>query len=197
MKVLIAEDDVTTNAILEAILENWGYEVVITRDGAEAWAKLQEADAPKLVILDRMMPKMDGLEVCRRIRKKDPLNLTYIIHLTTLAAKDDVVAGLGAGANDYITKPFNNQELRARVAVGAEMVKLQVDLADKVEELEQALAHIKQLQGVLPICSYCHKIRDDKEVWQKLEAYVEHHSDARFSHSYCPECLDKYYPEET
>ena len=197
MKVLIAEDDATTNAILEAILKNWGYEVVITRDGAEAWAKLQEADAPKLVILDRMMPKMDGLEVCRRIRKKDPLNLTYIIHLTTLAAKDDVVAGLSAGANDYITKPFNNQELRARVAVGAEMVRLQVDLADKVEELEQALAHIKQLQGVLPICSYCHKIRDDKEVWQKLEAYVEDHSDARFSHSYCPECLDKYYPEET
>jgi len=197
MKVLIAEDDATTNAILEAILKNWGYEVVITRDGAEAWAKLQEADAPKLVILDRMMPKMDGLEVCRRIRKKDPLNLTYIIHLTTLAAKDDVVAGLGAGANDYITKPFNNQELRARVAVGAEMVNLQVDLADKVEELEEALAHIKQLQGVLPICSYCHKIRDDKEVWQKLEAYVEDHSDARFSHSYCPECLDKYYPEET
>jgi DNA-binding response OmpR family regulator len=197
MKVLIAEDDATTNAILEAILKNWGYEVVITRDGAEAWAKLQEADAPKLVILDRIMPKMDGLEVCRRIRKKDPLNLTYIIHLTTLAAKDDVVAGLGAGANDYITKPFNNQELRARVAVGAEMVNLQVDLADKVEELEEALAHIKQLQGVLPICSYCHKIRDDKEVWQKLEAYVEDHSDARFSHSYCPECLDKYYPEET
>jgi DNA-binding response OmpR family regulator len=197
MKVLIAEDDATTNAILEAILKNWGYEVVITRDGAEAWAKLQEADAPKLVILDRMMPKMDGLEVCRRIRKKDPLNLTYIIHLTTLAAKDDVVAGLGAGANDYITKPFNNQELRARVAVGAEMVNLQVDLADKVEELEEALAHIKQLQGVLPICSYCHKIRDDKEVWQKLEAYVEDHSDARFSHSYCPECLGKYYPEET
>jgi hypothetical protein len=72
-----------------------------------------------------------------------------------------------------------------------------VDLADKVEELKAALAHIKQLQGVLPICSYCHKIRDDKEVWQKLEAYVEDHSDARFSHSYCPECLDKYYPEET
>jgi DNA-binding response OmpR family regulator len=197
MKVLIAEDDATTNAILESILKKWGYEVITTRDGAQAWAALQQADAPKLVILDRMMPKMDGLEVCRRIRKKDPLNLTYIIHLTTLAGKDDVVAGLGAGANDYITKPFNNQELRARVAVGAEMVKLQVDLADKVERLEEALAHIKQLQGVLPICAYCHKIRDDKEVWQKLEAYVENHSDARFSHSFCPECLDKYYPEET
>jgi DNA-binding response OmpR family regulator len=197
MKVLIAEDDATTNTMLESILTKWGYDVVCAHDGEEAWEKLQQPDSPKLVILDRMMPKMDGLEVCRRIREKDPLNLTYVIHLTTLSGKNDIVDGLRAGANDYVTKPFNNEELRARMAVGAKMVGLQVDLADKVEALMEALAHIKQLQGVLPICAYCHKIRDDKEVWQKLEAYVEDHSDARFSHSYCPECLDKHYPEET
>jgi DNA-binding response OmpR family regulator len=197
MKVLIAEDDATTNTMLESILTKWGYDVVCAHDGEEAWEKLQQPDSPKLVILDRMMPKMDGLEVCRRIREKDPLNLTYVIHLTTLSGKNDIVDGLRAGANDYVTKPFNNEELRARMAVGAKMVGLQVDLADKVEALVKALAHIKQLQGVLPICAYCHKIRDDKEVWQKLEAYVEDHSDARFSHSYCPECLDKHYPEET
>jgi DNA-binding response OmpR family regulator len=197
MKVLIAEDDATTNAILESILTKWGYQVVSAHDGEEAWEKLQQPDPPKLVVLDRMMPKMDGLEVCRKIREKDPLNLTYVIHLTTLSGKHDIVDGLRAGANDYVTKPFNNEELRARLAVGAQMVKLQVDLACRVEELKDALAHIKQLQGVLPICAYCHKIRDDKEVWQKLEAYVEDHSDARFSHSYCPECLDKYYPKET
>ena len=197
MKVLIAEDDATTNQILTSILTTWGYQVVSTRDGEEAWEKLQQRDAPKLVILDRMMPKLDGLALCRRIRSQDPLNLTYIIHLTTLSSKEDIVEGLGAGANDYIGKPCHNAELRARLAVGAQMVQLQADLADKVTALEEALAHIKQLQGVLPICAYCHKIRDDKEVWRKLEAYVEEHTDARFSHSYCPDCLEKYYPEES
>ena len=101
--------------------------------------------------------------------------------------------GLGAGANDYIVKPFNREELRARVKVGERIIKLQSSLAARVEELQEALSHIKTLQGILPICMYCHKIRDDKEAWGRIESYIEKHSEVRFSHSLCPECLEKHY----
>jgi sigma-B regulation protein RsbU (phosphoserine phosphatase) len=196
MRILIAEDDMTSRLVLERVLSGWGYEVIATGDGAEAWEKFQAPDPPKVVILDRMMPKMDGLTLCRKIRARDSDNPTYIIHLTTLDSKQDIVDGFEAGSDDYITKPFDNAELKARVNVGARLVELRSELAGRVVELEEALQHIKQLQGILPICAYCHKIRDDEDVWQRLESYVEDHTQARFSHSYCPDCLEKYYPED-
>jgi sigma-B regulation protein RsbU (phosphoserine phosphatase) len=121
---------------------------------------------------------------------------TYILLLTAKGSKEDIVEGLEGGADDYIIKPFNKDELRARVEVGCRFIELENALADQVEELQKALDHIQTLQGIIPICSHCHKIRNDQESWERIENYIEHHSTARFSHSVCPECLDKYYPED-
>jgi phosphoserine phosphatase RsbU/P len=191
MKVLIAEDNTVSRRLLETTLMRWGYEVVVASDGVEAWEALQGDDAPSLAILDWMMPGMDGLEVCRRIRKMPSSTPPYLILLTAKGGREDLVTGLEAGANDYVTKPFNREELRARVQVGVRMVELQQSLADRVKALEEALARVKQLQGLLPICSYCKKIRDDQNYWQQVESYIAEHSQAQFSHSICPDCYEK------
>lgn len=194
MKILIAEDDITSRTILENVLVKWGYEVIATKDGEEAWRKLQESDTASLLVLDWMMPKMDGLEVCRRVRQmeKPDGHPFYIILLTGRNTKEDIVTGLQAGANDYITKPFDKDELKARIAVGQRVIELQTELARHIKELENALDHIKTLQGILPICSYCKKIRDDQNYWQQVETYIAQFTDARFSHSICPDCFEKH-----
>src|SRR6266508_4601315 len=118
MKILIAEDDPISRRILEATLTRWGYEVVVTRDGAEAWEVLQQAGAPQLAVLDWMMPGMDGMQVCQHARVSASNESLYVILLTARGDKRDIAAGLDAGANDYVTKPFHSDELRARVRVG-------------------------------------------------------------------------------
>ena len=190
MRILIAEDEPVSRHLLESTLAGWGHEVVVTYDGAQAWAALQGEDAPQLAILDWMMPGMDGLEVCRRVRQRQNAATTYIILLTAKGSKADVVDGLAAGANDYVTKPFDRAELQARVQVGATVVGLQRKLGERVAELEAALAHVKLLQGILPICSYCKHVRDDRNYWQSVEGYVSEHSGATFSHGICPDCYE-------
>ncbi len=197
MKVLIAEDEIVSRRLLESALPRWGYDVVTAIDGGEAWARLQEPDAPTIMVLDWLMPRLDGVEICRRIRTHPRLGSVYIILLTSRAAIEDVVHGLEAGANDYITKPFDAAELRARMQVGVRVVNLQTALAERVREVEDALSRVKQLQGLLPICSYCKKIRDDQNYWHQVESYVSNHTDARFSHGICPECTDKFRVELT
>jgi len=195
MRILIAEDDITSRALLKHMLAEWGYEVVVTKDGDEAWEALRAEDAPKLAILDRIMPGKDGIELCRKVRQLDVPNPTYIILLTIRSSKKDIVAGLEAGANDYIGKPYDTEELRVRVKVGERVTALQSALAEQVHSLREALAHVKTLQGILPICMHCHKIRNDQQSWERLEKYIAKHSDAEFSHGLCPECLEKYYPD--
>ena len=177
--------------VLETTLLRWGHEVLVTRDGVQAWDELQKEGAPRLAILDWMMPGLDGPEVCRRLRKMNSQKPAYLILLTAKGRKEDIVTGLGAGANDYLTKPFDREELRARVEVGAQVVELQASLAERVRELEEALALVKQLRGILPICSYCKKIRDDQNYWQRVESYISEHSEARFSHGICPDCYER------
>ena len=195
MRILIAEDDFTSRTALAGVLKKSGYEVVSTANGMEAWNKLQESDAPKLAILDWMMPEMDGLEVVRRVRSLPAEQPPYLIMLTMRGEKADIIAGLEVGANDYLAKPFDPGELRARVEVGRRMVELQDRLAGKIEELQQALEHIKTLRGLVPICSSCKKIRDDKGYWYQVEVYVSNNSEAEFSHGICPECVKKLYPD--
>lgn len=191
MKILIAEDDPVTCRMLEITLAKAGYDVIVTRDGEEAWRVLERDDSPKLAVLDWMMPGMDGLEVCRRARQRSVAVPVQILLLTARDSKEDIVAGLQAGADDYLVKPFDPEELRARVAVGARIVELATNLAERVKELEEALTRVKQLQGLLPICSYCKKIRDDKNYWNEVETYVSHHAEVQFSHGICPECYEK------
>jgi sigma-B regulation protein RsbU (phosphoserine phosphatase) len=191
VNILIAEDDPVSCYMLETTLLKWGYQVTVTRDGEMAYQVLQQGDAPQLVILDWMMPNMDGLELCRKLREDPAKQSTYIILLTAKSDKKDIVMGLEVGADDYITKPFDREELRVRVRVGARMVDLQQTLADRVSQLEVALANVKQLQGILPICSHCKKVRDDQNYWQQVESYISSHTDAQFSHSICPECFEQ------
>jgi sigma-B regulation protein RsbU (phosphoserine phosphatase) len=191
MKILIAEDDPVSRRVLEATLSKWGYEVMSTSNGREAWEALAAPDAPRLAILDWMMPEMDGIEVCRRARGRTEAGPLHILLLTARGRKEDVIAGLQAGADDYVTKPFDHEELRARVQVGQRIVELQTMLASRVAEMEEALARVRQLRGLLPICSYCKKVRDDRNYWQQVEQYVSTHSDVQFSHGICPDCYTR------
>jgi CheY-like chemotaxis protein len=176
--------------MLEATLKNWGYDVIVTSNGREAWESLQQEDPPNLAILDWMMPGLDGVQVCRKVREAPPRKRIYIILLTAKGEKDDIVAGLEAGADDYVAKPFDRAELRARVNVGVRIVELQRSLSQNVKELVDALSQVKQLQGILPICSHCKKVRNDQDYWQQVEGYISAHSEVRFSHSVCPECYE-------
>ena len=195
MKILIAEDDLTSRLMLTGVLKKIGHDLIDTSNGHAAWAAMQRPDAPRMAILDWMMPGLDGLEVLRRIRGLKPDQPPYVIMLTTKGDKRDIVSGLEKGADDYLTKPFDADELRARIEVGRRILDLQAHLAEQVRDLRQALEHVKTLQGILPICSFCKKIRDDKGYWDQVEAYVSRHSAATFSHSICPECMRTHYPE--
>jgi len=190
MKILIAEDDPVSRCILEVTLAKWGFEVISTCDGHHAFEELQSQE-PAIAVLDWMMPGLDGAEVCRRAKAISTATPTYLILLTAKSEKGDIVEGLDAGADDYITKPFNRVELKARIKVGARVTVLQRSLADRIVQLEAALARVKQLQGLLPICSYCKMVRDEQDYWQQVDSYISKHSDVAFSHSICPPCYDR------
>ena len=192
MKILIADDDAVSRRLLEATLDGWGYEVVTATGGAAAWKMLSKPDAPHLAILDWMMPDLDGLEVCRRVRDLPGGDRLYVLVLTAKTQKEDVVAGLQSGADDYVLKPFHLDELKARVAVGRRIVELQDNLADRILALESALAEVKQLRGLLPICSYCKRIREGEEYSKSVEEYLTEHSEAQFSHGVCSDCFEKF-----
>jgi len=189
--VLIADDDPLFLNLFQRLLAD-DFEIVLAKDGGEAWRALQAPDAPRLVLLDGLMPVMDGLDVCRKIRSCPEMDGAHVIIATARQQMQDVLAGFEAGANDYITKPFHPQELRARLQVGQRMLELQSALATRVQELEDALSRVKQLQGLLPICSYCKRIRDDRDYWQQVETYMSDHSEAVFTHGICPDCYEKF-----
>ncbi|HEY0257982.1 MAG TPA: response regulator, partial [Candidatus Methylacidiphilales bacterium] len=186
----IADDHDVNRKLLNAILSKAGYEVIEASNGVAALAVLQNATAPLVGLIDWEMPEMEGVEVCLQARTRKPAPPLFLILVTVRDTKQDVVAGLEAGANDYVTKPFDQTELLARVKIGTQMVELQQALTQHVHELEVALANVKQLSGLLPICSYCKKIRDDQNYWERVDAYVTKHSEAQFSHSICPQCYE-------
>lgn len=173
MKVLIAEDDPVSSLVLSAKLKKLGYEVIPTDNGRDAWFAYQR-EAPRIVITDWMMPTVDGLELCRMIRADNRIQYTYIIMLTALSGKGSYVEGMTAGADDFVTKPFDMEGLKARLRVAERVLSLQ--------------SEVNQLEGLLPICSYCKKIRDDQNIWHPVETYVEHRTQTSFEQSLCPEC---------
>lgn len=189
MRILLAEDEVVSARVVTKLIDSWGYECTTVHDGDAALRTLQQEDPPDIALLDWMMPGAEGIDVCRRIRDQKPTVPTYIILLTLKNARLDVIRGLDAGADDYLVKPFDPEELHARVRAGARILGLRKELMARVSELEAALDSVQRLSGLLPICSYCKSIRDDSDYWHRVEEYVSEHSEARFSHGICPTCL--------
>ena len=149
MKILLAEDDPVYALLLQRLLEA-EYEVLLARDGAEAWEALLADGAPQLAVLDWLMPRMDGIEVCRRVRHQPEMASTYMILLTARDHIKDILAGFEAGADDYLVKPCNPEELRARVRVGRRVVELQSALAGHVAQLQQAADQRTPVAGIAP-----------------------------------------------
>jgi DNA-binding response OmpR family regulator len=190
LKILIAEDEPLSRRLLQHLLTEHGHEVIVTADGIQAWEVLRAEDAPHLAVIDWMMPGLTGLQLCNLVHEAADAELKYLILLTAKGEKADIVRGLAAGANDYVTKPFDKDELRARVDVGVRVIQLQIRLAARISELQEALAHVNQLKGIIPICAQCKKIRDDQNYWQRVEKYIAKNVDARFTHGLCPECAE-------
>ncbi len=190
MKIIIAEDDALSRRLLETYLVRWGHEVQSFDDGQQAFDAIREAGVPTLAILDWMMPSLDGPEICRRIRLDPTIAQPYLVLLTSKEGAQSTVEGLKAGADDYVTKPFDATVLHARVDVGVRVLELQNKLARRVKELEEALANVKRLQGLLPICSYCKRVRNDGNYWQQVDMYLAENTEAKLSHGFCPDCFE-------
>ncbi len=188
LDVLLAEDSQEQREYLEVLLSEWGYRVVSVADGVEAWRVLMGADAPPLLLLDAIMPGLSGLQVCRKLRESRARRASHIILLTARAAPEDVEAGLDAGADDFVAKPFNATELRARLRAGERYVRLQKELSRRVVEVKSAMERIRQLEGILPLCSYCRRIREGERAWLPLESFLARQSKTTFSHDICPDC---------
>jgi phosphoserine phosphatase RsbU/P len=194
-RVLLAEDENVTRRLLEAQMTRFGFEVISVSDGLKAWEVLQSADAPSLVVLDWNMPGLDGPEVCRKLRESTRPGYTYMLLVTARNAKTDVVQGLSAGADDFVSKPVDPDELHARLRTGERIVRLEHALASQVKELQAAAEHVRELQGMIPICMHCKRIRNQSQIWEKVETYIEQRSGAKFSHALCAECLETHYPD--
>src|SRR5437667_2000930 len=175
--VLVVDDDAVSSAQLGALAKAAGYDVKSAYDGREAWELLQLARIP-IVISDWYMPEMDGPELCRRIRSRVREPYVYFILVTARGGKQQYLAGMEAGADDFIAKPVDPDELRARLKVAERILGLRKE--------------IEQLEVLLPICSYCKRIRNDRDVWKSLEDYIEEHFATQFSHGICPDCYTKY-----
>lgn len=173
MKILLAEDDAVSALVLSTKLKKLGHEVIHAINGKEAWALYQE-DHPDIVITDWMMPIVDGLELTRLIRADHRRRYAYVIILTSLGGKGSFIEGLMAGADDFITKPYDIESLTARFRVAERMLSLYDELS--------------QLRGLLQVCPGCRRIRDENNEWHPLEAYVAARSDVTFAESSCPDC---------
>jgi len=241
--ILVVEDSKSQADHLCFLLETHGFFVRIACDGKEALASIR-SEPPSLVISDIIMPEMDGYQLCYAIRADETTSDLPVVLLTTLSSPGDILRALECGADNFITKPYNEEYLLSRmesimagirmrntnktgnyaevfykgehfrvtterqrildlllstyeatVLRNQELQKTQKILSEKVVELEIALDRVKQLEGIIPICMHCKKIRDDKDYWRQIEDYISDHSEALFSHGICPECLQKYYSD--
>jgi len=200
--ILIVDDEPNNLSILRQILDIPGYKVRPVLSGELALQAVANL-VPDLVLLDIMMPEgINGYEVYVELKKNDRTKDTPVIFLSALDEIDNKVQAFQSGGVDYITKPFNQEEVLARVQTHITLHTTRQELMEKNDlltttnnQLKQALEEIKTLRGILPICSNCKKIRDDKGVWNQIEQYVRDHTEVDFSHGICPECVTKLYPE--
>ena len=192
--ILVVEDHPTTRKLLESILLE-DYEVILAENGIKALEILKHRDDVDLILLDIIMPELNGYEVCKKLKENPTTENIPIIFLTVLDAEDAESKGFMLGVNDYVIKPVNRIRLKTRIRNQFDLKHKTDMLIQKNHELEAALEHIKTLQGILPICSFCKQIRHDDGQWFHLEEYVKKHTDAQFSHGVCPQCMQKNYPE--
>lgn len=191
--ILIVDDEPGNIEILSESLGS-SYEILFATSGKEA-LQIVKRQIPDMIILDIIMPVMSGYEVLQNLKLNQSFKEIPVIFITALTQEDQETRGLTLGAVDYISKPFNTSIVKIRVKTQMEL-KLQRDiLMQRNEELRKALAKIKTLSGLLPICASCKKIRDDHGYWTQLESYISEHSEAEFTHGCCPECMKKLYPE--
>lgn len=188
--ILLADDEEPSRRFLTYYLTNWGYSVTSVGDGLEAATVLDGDNAPAIALVDWIMPGMEGPALCKHVRQQPERPFTYLILLTAKTNKDEVAEGLDAGADDYVTKPCDMKELRARLRVGERMVAVERALAQQVVSLREALDHVRQLKELLPICAWCKRIRDDEDYWHSIEEYLHDHTGTDFTHGICPHCLD-------
>lgn len=177
VKILAVEDDAVSRAVLRQALRKLGHDVIEVSNGEEAWGRLSK-EGVRVVVSDWSMPRMDGLELCRKIRASVGAEYTYFILLTALdATVENQQAAADAGVDDFLTKPLKFDELWNRLRVA--------------ERILRYATQVRQLEELMPICSYCKKIRDDKNYWQQIEGYINERTGSEFSHSICPDCYQR------
>ena len=192
-KILAVDDDPGNIKIMTAALKS-EYDIISALNGHNAIDQLKE-HTPDLILLDVMMPDLSGFDVCRIIKSDVAFADIPVIFLTAMDTYDAQLQGLELGGIDYIAKPVNLDLLKLRVRNHIALKVHRDLLKQKNEELEAALARVKQLEGIIPICMYCKKIRDDQQSWHQLETYISKHSEVLFSHGMCPDCLSAHYPD--
>ena len=175
MKILAVEDDAVARTVLRQALQKLGHEVIEAKDGREAWASM-EAEPVRVIVSDWMMPQLSGLELCRRLRARAGEEYVYFILITANSADStNRIEAADAGVDDFLSKPLNVEELWMRLRVA--------------ERILQFATQVRLLEELLPICSYCKKIRDDQNYWQQMESYINERTGSEFSHSVCPDCV--------
>ena len=199
--ILIVDDLPANLNVLQAVLEAKGHRIFAVTGGREA-VNLAEKIKPDVVILDVMMPDLNGFETCRLWRENPTLAPIPVIFITARDDDEAMTQGYEAGGVDFITKPFHEHEVQLRIECHLRISQLSRAMAHKNQELqvrqqqlEEALANVKTLKGLLPICAHCKKIRDDQGYWQQVEGYIQEHAAVSFSHGICPECMRAHYAE--
>jgi DNA-binding response OmpR family regulator len=188
-RILTVDDEPVNIQLIKSVLGE-EYDIITALNGHEA-IDLIEQYKPDLILLDVMMPDLNGFEVCKIIKADERFADIPVIFLTALDSQGDQLQGLELGGIDYLTKPINFALLKLRVRNHLAMKEQRDLLVRQKKELEAALARVKQLEGIIPICMYCKKIRDDQQSWHQLEAYISNHSEALFSHGMCPDCVEE------
>jgi response regulator RpfG family c-di-GMP phosphodiesterase len=193
--VMVVDDDPDVLFATARIVKNAGYPVMKASSATECQALIQE-QRPDLILLDVVLPDMDGPELCQKIKSDPALKGIFVILISGMKTSSSEQAdGLDVGADGYIVRPISNNELKARVNAMVRILIAERDRDRLIVELRGALSKVKRLSGLLPICSHCKKIRDDKGYWNKIETYIHDHSEAEFSHGICQECAKEHYPD--
>ncbi len=191
--VLIVDDVPENVEILHSVLKEYNYRFAIALNAADAYKSI-EKEIPDLILLDVMLPDGDGFSLAQDILSRYTHAYIPIIFITARAHLEDKVKGFQAGGVDYITKPFEEAEVGARVQTHLELKLARQKQADLIQQLQNALNEVKQLRGIIPICARCKKVRNDEGFWMQVEHYISEHSGAEFSHGLCPTCMNEMYP---